>query len=201
MSFINKIIDYMKGNNYQVDEGPDLFNIVYIEGANADGTPNADRINEWNDRRIIFQIEDGKALILGNWAATSEPGKPYTDRPMNPKGAARIQFGQYRAWSVGMHGNSFPHESLLQVAPVTVCRDFNRDGFRTGDKLDTGLFGINQHSTNGNPDLVGKWSAGCLVGRSLSDHRIFMQLVKSDRRFCKNSNYVFRTTIIDATKL
>lgn len=201
MSLISKVINYMKDNNYQIDEGLDIYNIVYVEGVDKEGRLNSDAIDQWNDRRMLFQVEGSQVLVIGNWPATTEPGKPYTFNPMNVKGAARIQFGQYKAWMVGVHGNSFPHESLIQVAPVTVCRDLNKDGYRTGDKLDTGLFGINQHSTSGSPKEIGYWSAGCFVGRSLSEHRIFMNLLKSDRRYRENPQYVFRTTIIDGSKL
>ncbi|MFB2894553.1 hypothetical protein ACE1CI_16710 [Aerosakkonemataceae cyanobacterium BLCC-F50] len=137
----------MKSLDYQVDEGANKYNIVYVEGVDANGKANSDAIDLWNDRRLVIQVIDGKALIIGNWAATTEPGRHYTNRPMNPKGAARVQFGQYKAWSVGRHGNSFPHEALIQVGLVAVCRDLNKDGFRRGDRIGTGLFGINQHST------------------------------------------------------
>lgn len=100
---------------------------------NEDGTLNGDAPNQFNDRRIVIEVIDGVDIY-------------YTAiRPMNDRGTARIQFGQYKAWTVGIHGNSEPHKALVQVAPVTVHRDFNKDFKRTGDALDTGLFGINQH--------------------------------------------------------
>jgi hypothetical protein len=116
---------------------------------------------------------------------------------MNRAGAARIAFGQYKAWKVGTHGNSQPHEALVQVSPVLVHRDLNKDFIRTRDRVFEGLFGINQHHgydlllTN-----IGQASAGCLVGRTRKGHREFMSLVKSDRRYQKNRNYTFITTII-----
>lgn len=201
MNFVTKIIDLMKSLNYQVDEGGDKYNLVYVEGVDANGEINSDAIDLWNDRRLLIQVVDGKALIIGNWSATTEPGRHYTNRPMNPKGAARVQFGQYKAWSVGRHGGSFPHESLIQVGSVAVCRDLNKDGFRTGDRVDNGLFGINQHSTNGKPFNIGAWSAGCLVGQSLQGHRNFMAIVKTDIRYKENPKYIFRTTILDGSKL
>jgi hypothetical protein len=106
-------------------------------------TPNADRLDEWNDRRLIIEFVEGVPYIFGNWAATTEPGRWYTLNPMNRQGAARIAFGQYRAWRMGMHGSGKTrHEALVQVNPIRVCRDLNKDAIRTGDKLDTGLFGI-----------------------------------------------------------
>jgi hypothetical protein len=123
---------------------------------------------------------------------------------MNPKGAARIKFGQYKAWRVGIHygGGSEPHEALVQEAPITVHRDFNKDLFRTGDKLDTGLFDINQHWGYDMPrNNISFASAGCLVGRTREGHRQFMKLIKQDKRYQLNKNYLFVTTIIPGDEL
>ena len=78
---------------------------------------------------------------------------------------------------------------------MTVCRDTNRDGFRTaGDIRQTGDFGINQHWGY---DLasVDKASAGCLVGQSKIGHREFMALVKTDPRFLADRKFVFASAI------
>ena len=138
------VVAAMERKGYQVDRGPGELNIVYVEGMNSDGTPNADEANKWNDLRLLIRFEGGAPKIVGEWAATTEPGRYYTDHPVNPLGAARIEFGQYKAWQVGIHHES--HEALVQTGgEVTVCRDLNKDGQRTGDKRQTGEFGINQH--------------------------------------------------------
>lgn len=141
--------------------------------------------------------------IVGNWQATTEPGSHYTFQPMNPKGAARIAFGQYKAWSVGIHGNADPHEALVQVEPVTVYRDFNKDFKRTGDKLDTGDdFYINQHWGYDAPvNDIKNAASGDLVGRTREGHREFMAIIKQDKRYVANHNYVFYTTIIPGDDL
>lgn len=197
--FVSRIVRKMIDLNYKVFTEDEL-NIVYIEGANLDGSVNTDLPNLWNDLRTVIQIKDSTPRFLGCWRATTEPGSRYTQRPMNPKGAARIAFNQYKAWSVGIHGNSEPHEALVQVAPVTVHRDLNKDYFRTGDRTDTGLFGINQH-WGGDANTVGSWSAGCLVGQSRLGHREFMRTIKGDSRYKANTSYVFWTTILDGSKL
>jgi len=196
----DRIIQYMTAKGYHISTDPGLVNIVYLEGANADGTPNEDRLNEWNDRRIVLVFQYGNPVIVGNFTATTEPGRKYTMQPMNPGGAARICFGQYKAWSVGVHGNSEPHEALVQVAEVKVCRDFNKDGFRTGDKVHAGLFGINQH-WGYDMKFIDAASAGCLVGQSRASHRQFMGWVKADPRYQADKNYIFRTTIIAGDEL
>ncbi len=193
----SKIIKYMQAKNYQISTNPKEYNIVYLEGVNEDWTLNSDTPNQFNDRRIVIEIEDGVPKIVNHWQATTEPGKYYTYNPMNPGGAARIKFGQYKAWSVGIHGNSEPHEALIQVAPITVHRDFNKDFQRTGDKLDTGIFLVNQHYGYDAPvNDIKNASAGCLVGRRRDGHREFMAIIKQDRRYQANKNYVFYTTII-----
>ena len=189
----------MERKGYQVDRGPGELNIVYVEGMNPDGTPNADEANKWNDLRLVIRFEGGVPKIIGEWAATTEPGRYWTENPMSPLGAARIEFGQYKSWQVGMHRNN--HEALVQTGgEVTVCRDLNKDGQRTGDKRQTGEFGINQHWGYDLPE-VEKASAGCLVGQSKDGHRQFMALVKSDPRYQANRKYVFATAVLPESEV
>jgi hypothetical protein len=196
MELANRVIKYMTAKNYVVFSGEKNYNIVYVEGMNEDGTLNDDAPNQFNDRRMIIEIVD-TPKIVNSWQATTEPGDYYTYNPMNPGGAARIKFGQYQAWKVGTHGNSEPHEALVQFLSVTIWRDFNKDFKRTGDKLDTGVFGINQHWGYDAPmSDIKNTSAGCLVGRRREGHREFMKLVKNDARYQRNENYVFYTTVI-----
>ena len=188
------VVAAMQRKGYQVDRGAGEMNIVYVEGMNLDGTPNANEANKWNDLRLVIKFEDGEPKIVGKWAATTEPGRYWTENPLSPLGAARIAFGQYNAWQVGMHRNN--HEALVQTGgQVTVCRDLNKDGERTGDARQTGEFGINQHWGYDLPQ-VEKASAGCLVGQSVDGHQRFMALLKSDPRYQANRKYVFATAIL-----
>lgn len=196
---IKKIIDYCEKQSYRLFTGKDEKNIIYVEGMDVDGNINSDAPNQFNDVRLVLSNE---FRLLGNWSATTEPGRWYTLNPMNAKGAARIAFGQYKAWAVGTHGNSEPHEALVQVGEVAVWRDINKDGIRPEDKLDRGLFGINQHwGYDLPPDNIGRASAGCLVGRTRQGHREFMNIIKSDRRYQADRQYIFATTIIPSDKL
>ena len=192
------IVAAMRREGYVVDTPPGEINIVYVEGLNEDGKVNDDAADKWNDLRVVIGFEGDKPVILGKWRATTEPGADYTEHPVNPAGAARIKFGQYQAWRVGMHRGD--HEALVQRGKVTVCRDLNKDMIRTGDARDVGdNFGINQHGPSGAeeaPDNVGKFSAGCLVGKTMAGHRAFMAIVKADPRFVANPEYLFRTAIL-----
>ncbi len=193
----SRIIKYLRDKRYFVALGEKRYNIVYVEGASADGTPNADTQNEWNDRRMVIEIASGTPKIVGNWVATTEPGTFFIKHPMNPNGAARIAFGQYQAWQVGTHKD---HEALVQVVPITVYRDRNKDGFRTGDSTNNGLFGINQH-WGYDMAKVDRASAGCLVGQSKQRHREFMALIKKDARYPLNNKYIYFTTVIPGDDL
>lgn len=191
----------MAFKKYDISTGSRQYNIIYVEGLNADGTLNPDKPNEFNDRRLVIEIKEAPQIV-GNWEATTEPGDYYTIHPMNTKGAARIAFGQYKAWQVGFHGHHDTHEALIQVEPISVYRDYNKDYKRTGDFLDTGLFGVNQHWGYDMPvTKVYNASAGCLVGRSRDSHRAFMKLVKSDLRYVVKKGFIFTTTIIPGDQL
>jgi hypothetical protein len=197
------IIKYMQLKQYQIFQGIRHYNIVYVEGMDADGELNSDAPNHFNDLCLIIQIVENIPSIAGRWQGTTEPGSHYTYRPMNAKGAARIKFGQYKAWQVGYHGTSDRHEALVQTGgEVTVHRDFNKDFKRTNDKLDTGFFGINQHWGYDLPqNNVYNGSAGCLLRRTREGHREFMRLIKQDKRYQLNSSYIFYTTIIPGNEL
>ncbi|MEG4959869.1 MULTISPECIES: hypothetical protein [unclassified Microcoleus] len=203
MTFAQRIIQYMEQEDYEISRGRGEKNIVYVEGSDVNGIGNDDRPNYFNDLRIIIAFNDKfQPVIEGIWIASTEPGYYYTDNPMNPKGAARIGFGQYVAWQVGLHGYSNPHESLIQVGEVKVHRDYNRDMKRTGDRIEWGYFGINQHWGFSYPvNDIRDASAGCLIGRLWEEHLDFMARVKNDRRYLFDSGFVFPTTIIDRTKL
>lgn len=194
------LVKALTRKNFVISSEVGEINIVYVEGMNEDGSPNNDEANEFNDLRCIFDIQgDGTPRMLGKWQATTEPGFYYDrDHPINVKGAARIKFNQYQAWQVGLHRGT--QEALRQVKNVTVCRDLNRDMERTGDTEDDGLFGINQHGGYDQPESdIGKASAGCLVGRTMSGHEQFMRIVKTDPRYVADNDFIFFSTILSAS--
>lgn len=200
----SKLVKFMLARGFFVARLPGFLTIVYIEGANADGRPNPDKPNEFNDRRIVLKRDaSGRPVILHNVLATTEPGRHFTMHPMQPTGAARIAFGQYKAWRVAFHqANQSPprkHEALVQADNITVHRDKNKDGKRTGDKTFTGSgFGINQHHAHDtSASNIGTHGAGCLVGRSRAEHQAFMALVKKDPRFAASKGYLYMTTVIN----
>jgi hypothetical protein len=195
--FASKIISYMQRQGHFIARGPGRYTIVYVEGANPDGTINDDAPNGWNDARVLVEIIGTRPRIIGGWDGTSEPGDAYTQYPMNPDGAFRIAFGQYKAWCVGIHRD---YPALVQVADITGYRDYNKDFQRTNDRLVTGNFGVNQHHGY-DMDQIYNASAGCLVGRTRAGHQEFMNLVSADRRYQVNNGYQFFTAVIPGDKL
>lgn len=199
-----RIARAMETRGYRVDKGPGEVNVVYVEGMDLDGTPNANRPNAYDDLRIVLRFDGGKPCIAGKWHATTQPGRRLTQNPVagaRLHGAAIIELGQQRAWTVDLHNGAY--EALCQRGGVvTVARDANKDHRRDGDKRTTGWYGINQHHGYDSPrDNIGAHSAGCLVTPRVKDHEAFMRIVKSDPRYIADpgrAGFVFRTTVMPA---
>jgi hypothetical protein len=199
-----RIVARMLALGHWVSRHPDCVNIVYLEGASADGVPNDNRPNVYNDSRFAIRIEGGVPKILGAWEATTEPGRAFTVDPSlaNPLGAARIALGQHKAWILGFHKSNPRHPALVQRETLPVFRDLNRDFQRQGDTVHVGLFGINQHhGFSSNPNDIQQDSAGCLVGRAKTGHTEFLRIVKTDARFHASADYRFMTAILDGRAL
>lgn len=184
MNLAESIINYMLARGDKVFTTPAKMNIVYLEGANLDGTENKDAPDRWNDLSLIITFNDeGIPKIISRAVCTTEPGiKPtHADRAKSLGGVARISLGQQTAWKKGYHKGNLKHPALVQAAPVLVRRDRNQDYLRTGDpeRIATG---INQHGTA--PGFlggsVGMFSEGCLVRKFWGDHIEFMNMIDLD---------------------
>ena len=202
-SLAGRIVAAMQSGAFWLNRHPDCLNIVYIEGMDRDGEPNDDAPNAFNDLRLLLRVNKaGNPEIVARWEATTEPGTFFTKiRKLDPNGAARIAFGQYKAWVVGMHNQSKPsrHEALVQATEIKVHRDLNEDFEREGDRTFVGIFGINQHWGFDLPvNDIGNASAGCLVGRTKQGHREFMAALRQDARYVASHGYRFMTTVLPA---
>ncbi len=205
-SLAGRLVEAIKSAKHWVCRHPDCVNVVYVEGMDPGGAVNDDAPNVFNDLRLVLRVNRaGNPEIVESWDATTEPGKYYTlVKKEHPRGAARIAFGQYKSWSVGLHraGTKNEHEALVQTAPIRVFRDLNEDFDRTGDEPFEGVFGINQHwGFDLAKSDIGRASAGCLVGRTKTGHRGFMTLCKADPRYRANNSYRFVTTVIPAASV
>jgi hypothetical protein len=203
---LKRIISYVEANNMYVCLQAGAQNIVYLEGVNPmTFQVNADKPDQWNDLRLCFTCHGpGHFEITHVAQATTEPGKFYTENPINPAGTARIAFGQYRAWRYGVHNGK--HAALVQKDLIVVHRDRNRNYIR--DKMDyiemDNDFGLNQHTTwaGFESESIGRASAGCLVGKYQLQHlNQFMPLVLSDPRYLVDSDYPFISAVLPGDKV
>jgi hypothetical protein len=118
------ILKAMEKGRYSIAIGQDVVNIVYVEGMDPTGKANPHLPNTFDSIRALVRVfESEPPKIIGIWEATTEPGRYWTEHPMNPRGAARIAFGQYPAWIVGQYHDQ---EALIQVKPIIVYRDYFR---------------------------------------------------------------------------
>ncbi|MGB3206236.1 MAG: hypothetical protein WBB28_14700 [Crinalium sp.] len=183
------IINYAQQQNWVIRTGARRYNIFYVRGMNPNGTLNDNKVNQFNDLRVVIEITNNTPRIVGLWEATDAPGTHYINNPMNPGGAAVIVPGQYHAWKIGFHKGNPNHPALVQTGgSVIVARNGNPS---------TGYFGINQHggydyARNNIQDA----SAGCLVGRTRKGQAKFMNILNQDADYVRDRNYTFYSGII-----
>lgn len=154
------ILDVMSRKGYRIYrnlEKPFDINIVGIRSVSL--IPY-----NFDDWICLFYMSNNE-WIFNVFPATTDPGLFYLGAPMNSLGTAILKEGQYK----GMFtlGNHKGYKALVQKEPVTVYRDFNRDGqldFSSATE-DTGIFSINLHrASQFNASInVDRWSAGCQV--------------------------------------
>ena len=166
--------------------------------------PNLDSVDQWNDSIGVLVVHStGLVQIHGLFVGTTEPGKFYTNNPMNKNGAAYVKTDTIHRniWQIGTHINQ-PNCLIQTGAEICVNRDFNRDGVRN-DKTECGFFGINFHSTldRYNPSSVGKWSAGCIVVQEKSQHQSCIGIIKGSTEYKSNDRAKFSLILLDGRKI
>lgn len=116
----------------------------------------------FSDEMHVLWLDGGK-WRKRVWPITTVPGVPWLRNPMNPKGAAALVPGRYKAtYSLGPYKG---YTALKQVAPVRVYRDNNRDSVfdLNSATIEEGLFGIHIHRAGIASKFIGMSSAGCQV--------------------------------------
>jgi hypothetical protein len=158
-------------------------------------TPNA-----FDDEMHVFMnISPNKRKKWAYWVfkCTTDPGTYWLRNPMNPQGTAILNSGQYiNSHAIGLHRGKY--KALVQVGPVSVTRDYDRDAvldFNNG-KTQKGRYGINIHraSKTGTTHTVDKYSAGCQVFKNASDFDFFITLCEKHRKLHGN---IFTYTLVD----
>ena len=205
----DKILQFCKSEyGTEVCTMPGAVNIIYLEGCDFDTlAPNNDAPDLWNDTSLIILHDNhGQPFIAHQSQATSEPGLSATKskRAESLGGVARITIGfQKECWVEGYHKGNPNHPALIQAKPITVHRDKNKDGKRTGDIITTDVKGLNQHGTKPNlvPLRVSEFSYACLVRRLWANHLDFMRLVYADPRRSPINKFYFSSTVADYSKM
>lgn len=175
-SFAERIVAVCEKRNYSLDRTGGL-NIIGIEGVNLDGTINNDTPDQWNDLMLLLKFIGGSPVIVWQGQSTTEPGRYYTDRPLNPNGAARLDTGYHKAlWSRGLHKG---YSAMVQTGVARLVRDGNRN-HRRDDKITAESWkGVNWHSAYGHYSggTIGRWSAGCCVSIPVDKFNKAMDLI------------------------
>lgn len=150
----------------------------------------ADKADSFDDLFYVIDTEVKQAVF---YSCTTNAGVHWLQNLLNPKGTAVLQVGQYlNAWQIGKHKGLY--EALVQVRPVTVKRDADKDN-KAGNSgtLESGIFGINIHQASQTitSTVIGKWSAGCQV---LNNPKSFAEMLN----LCKRTGKKFFTyTLLD----
>lgn len=157
------------------------YNIIGLEGIEPDGTANNDAPDRWNDCMALLKFSDGVPVIDWMARSTTEPGRYYTDRPMNQGGAARLDTGYHKGlWSRGRHRN---HSAMVQTGSARLVRDANRNFSRDDVITNESWRGVNWHTTYGGVSFsIGRWSAGCCVTRNPEEFKKAMDLIDGQGR-------------------
>ena len=179
------LIEALEKKGYSVFKKDDKdynINIVGIRSGNI-------VTNTFDDKIYVFWNYSGKWNVK-EYNVTTDPGKYWTEHPINNKGVAILVPGQYKGtWKIGRHANKY--EALCQHKSVKVYRDNNLNEFYDFESstIDTGIFGINIHRSNPYKDsyYVDKWSAGCQVFKSPTKFKEFMDICKKSAQIFGNS--------------
>lgn len=186
---IKPFLKLAKLYGYEIKERPYELNIWGVRTDNT--TPNS-----FDDKLFAFWKNDQGIWEGKSYNNTTDPGTYWLLNPMNPKGSAILKAGQYKnSHAIGTH---YTYTALVQVKPVTVWRDYDRNAildFNNG-KEDTGYHGINIHRAHatGTTKTIDKNSAGCQVFEDADDFADFMKLAQKSKALYGNQ---FSYTLVD----
>lgn len=192
---LQDIIKEMESLGYKIDTRPNALNVVGIRDSSVAVPEN------YSDNIAYFWF-DNNGDLQGNIAeATTTPGVQYLNNPLEDAaqsgGTAIMKQGQYiNAYQIGIHRGKY--EALVQVKPVTVIRDNDRNSILNYfGQTSTGLYGINIHRSTASyaaEDNIGYDSAGCQVFRWIDDFNDMMDKARLHRSLYGNN---FTYTLID----
>jgi hypothetical protein len=155
--------------------------------------------NTFNDWLLVAFYQYCQPVLLA-FPATTDPGSFHREYPAHVDGTAIMVPGQYPGlWQLGLHQGRY--DALVQVGPVKLYRDNNRDRVLDFDApIHVGVFGINCHrgSEFHTSNNVDKWSAGCQVLANPVDFELLMVLCRQARNRYGNG---FTYTLLEENDL
>lgn len=171
--------------------------------------------NRFDDRLFVAYKDLAFQKVVREYSITTDPGKPWLLKPLDPKGCAIIVPGQYPgAYMVGIHGRSHAsggYPALEQVGPMNYVRDNNRDAiidaslWQDPARIFSGILKTNIHHAGKDQlrrklfkYLVNQWSAGCQVFEYYDDFLEFLEICKTGARLHGNS---FTYTLLEEADL
>jgi hypothetical protein len=180
----------LKERGYKIYTRPYELNIVGMRGQNTTA-------GSFDDEIHVFFKDEHDRWNNHVYHATTDPGTFWLRNPSYRQGTAILAQGQYiNAYAIGLHRGKY--KALVQVKPVTVIRDYDRDAFLDFDNgtEQTGIFGINIHraESSGTTKYIKQYSAGCQVFQNAQDFAEFMTLCERHRTHYGNS---FTYTLVD----
>ena len=173
----------MAAKKYAFFEGGEYnLNIVGIRNSTT-----GNKVTNAFDDLLVVAYQVAGAWVIKKYPITTDNGG----------GTARLVCNQYRgSHAIGLHQGKY--EALKQCGPVTVYRDFTKDGIYQTDKTETGVFGINIHKAGVDSARVDDWSHGCQVFKRVADFNEFMLLAKKAAALHGNR---FSYTLIESKDL
>lgn len=187
---VTRLTQALKRLGYVVYTEPYRMNIVGVRNPNT-------LANAWDDQFYVW-YSTGTSIQLHSLHGTTDPGTFYLNSPLNKDlGTAILAAGQYvDAYALGLHKGKVP--ALVQVGPVKVHRDYNRDSLLDfTSRIETGRYGINFHPSSDGQG-IGRDSAGCQVPQFKSD---FARLLPAFEQHAKRYGNKFTYTLIDLREL
>jgi hypothetical protein len=163
-------------------EGDYNLNIIGIRNSSTGA-----KVTNAFDDYIVFAFKVNGVWNVKVWPATVDNGA----------GTARVVCGQYiGSHAIGLHQGKY--EALRQVGPLTVERDYTKDGVYNATKKETGVFGINIHKAGADSVQVNNWSEGCTVFKRSADQLASMIIAKKAAALHGNR---FSYTVIESKDL
>jgi len=198
MFTFEKIRAVIQAKGYRFfDAGQFNLNIIGVRTNNSQS-------NSFDDHLLVVYRDLAFQWVVKQYPITTDPGKPWLLKPMDPKGCAVIVPGQYiDIYMIGIHGRSKPaarqYEALEQIGKLSYVRDNNHDSL-----IDFTLWkdpkNIFQDILKTNIHRASKWSvmraietysAGCQVFQDPNDFEEFMGICRKSRELRKSNRFSY----------